>query len=262
MPTSKKSKKNKSENEKQKSLFAYIGKSKKEAHKKPQLSKDQKSKAVAKKRKQKEPEKTQELEKKGEEVQKVKDLLKKEYFKLGDLNFGLKEGEIHLESIQRESHTSKYIRYLKKANKIVKNMRRGLLLDINYDGGENKAYCKFYDLDEHDIKIWIDTTNHQPYCLSKVPKKDLEQLEDLMTYEGFDRIEEIKNEISKLIGKLKDLREKLNELERRKAFEKAKMIIEKQKQTIQERLKKTKRLSFEELQILMGDVEELVKNQE
>ena len=192
MPTSKKSKKNKSENEKQKSLFAYIGKSKKEAHKKPQLSKDQKSKAVAKKIKPKEPEKTQELEKKGEEVQKVKDLLKKEYFKLGDLNFGLKEGEIHLESIQRESHTSKYIRYLKKANKIVKNMRRGLLLDINYDGGENKAYCKFYDLDEHDIKIWIDTTNHQPYCLSKVPKKDLEQLEDLMTYEGFDRIEEIK----------------------------------------------------------------------
>ena len=192
MPTSKKSKKNKSENEKQKSLFAYIGESKKEAHKKPQLSKDQKSKAVAKKIKPKEPEKTQELEKKGEEVQKVKDLLKKEYFKLGDLNFGLKEGEIHLESIQRESHTSKYIRYLKKANKIVKNMRRGLLLDINYDGGENKAYCKFYDLDEHDIKIWIDTTNHQPYCLSKVPKKDLEQLEDLMTYEGFDRIEEIK----------------------------------------------------------------------
>lgn len=192
MPTSKKSKKNKSENEKQKSLFAYIGESKKEAHKKPQLSKDQKSKAVAKKIKPKEPEKTQELEKKGEEVQKVKDLLKKEYFKLGDLNFGLKEGDIHLESIQRESHTSKYIRYLKKANKIVKNMRRGLLLDINYDGGENKAYCKFYDLDEHDIKIWIDTTNHQPYCLSKVPKKDLEQLEDLMTYEGFDRIEEIK----------------------------------------------------------------------
>ena len=192
MPTSKKSKKNKSENEKQKSLFAYIGESKKEAHKKPQLSKDQKSKAVAKKIKPKEPEKTQELEKKGEDVQKVKDLLKKEYFKLGDLNFGLKEGDIHLESIQRESHTSKYIRYLKKANKIVKNMRRGLLLDINYDGGENKAYCKFYDLDEHDIKIWIDTTNHQPYCLSKVPKKDLEQLEDLMTYEGFDRIEEIK----------------------------------------------------------------------
>jgi len=192
LPTSKKSKKNKSENEKQKSLFAYIGESKKEAHKKPQLSKDQKSKAVAKKIKPKKPEKTQELEKKGEEVQKVKDLLKKEYFKLGDLNFGLKEGEIHLESIQRESHTSKYIRYLKKANKIVKNMRRGLLLDINYDGGENKAYCKFYDLDEHDIKIWIDTTNHQPYCLSKVPKKDLEQLEDLMTYEGFDRIEEIK----------------------------------------------------------------------
>jgi len=192
LPTSKKSKKNKSENEKQKSLFAYIGESKKEAHKKPQLSKDQKSKTVAKKIKPKEPEKTQELEKKGEEVQKVKDLLKKEYFKLGDLNFGLKEGDIHLESIQRESHTSKYIRYLKKANKIVKNMRRGLLLDINYDGGENKAYCKFYDLDEHDIKIWIDTTNHQPYCLSKVPKKDLEQLEDLMTYEGFDRIEEIK----------------------------------------------------------------------
>ncbi|MFX1593344.1 MAG: DNA-directed DNA polymerase I, partial [Promethearchaeota archaeon] len=57
------------------------------------------------------------------------------------------------------------------------------------------------DLDSEDIKIWIDTTNHEPYCLSKESKSELEKLHytektgqkrKLTDYEGFNRFEEIK----------------------------------------------------------------------
>ena len=71
---------------------------------------------------------------------------------------------------------------------------------MDYDGGQNKAYCKFYDLDSDEIKIWIDTTNHEPYCLSKETISALENVsyientgpKKLTDYEGFRRFEEVK----------------------------------------------------------------------
>ncbi len=122
-------------------------------------------------------------------------------FKTKSHNFGLKESDITLEKVQRESVSSKYLRYLIEKGDIVENLERGLLLDVDYDGGQNKAYCKFYDLDNDDIKIWIDTTDHDPYCLSKEPISELEKLtylektgetNKLVDYEGFKRFEEIK----------------------------------------------------------------------
>ena len=97
-----------------------------------------------------------------------------------------------MEKVTRETVTSKYIRYLIKRGEIVENLKRGLLLDVDYDGGQNKALCKFYDLDTDEIKLWIDTTKHEPYCLSKEPKSDLENNRDLINYDGFTRFEEIK----------------------------------------------------------------------
>ncbi|GAI66056.1 unnamed protein product, partial [marine sediment metagenome] len=94
------------------------------------------------------------------------------------------------------------LRYLIEKGDIVENLERGLLLDVDYDGGQNKAYCKFYDLDNDDIKIWIDTTEHEPYCLSKEPISELKKLtyydektgktNKLVDYQGFKRFEEIK----------------------------------------------------------------------
>ena len=104
----------------------------------------------------------------------------------------------------RETVTSKYIRYLIKKGEIVENLKRGLLLDVDYDGGQNKAFCKFYDLDTDEIRLWIDTTNHEPYCLSKEPISVLEKLnytikhneiEDIINlteYKGFNRFENVK----------------------------------------------------------------------
>ncbi|TFG01462.1 MAG: DNA-directed DNA polymerase I [Promethearchaeota archaeon] len=126
------------------------------------------------------------------------------FFKGNDEPFGLKEDDIKLVKISRENVTSKYIRYLIETGKIVNTLQRGLLLDVDYDGGQNKAYCKFYDLETDEIKIWIDTTNHEPYCLSKEKISDLEQLKysekigetrlkkKLTEYDGFNKFEEIK----------------------------------------------------------------------
>ncbi|MCK4370548.1 MAG: DNA-directed DNA polymerase I, partial [Candidatus Lokiarchaeota archaeon] len=91
----------------------------------------------------------------------------------------------------RENVSSIYIRYLIEKGEIVEDMERGLLLDVDYDGGQNKAYCKFYDLETDDIKIWIDTTDHEPYCLSKESIIDLQNMIELTDYEGFTRFEEI-----------------------------------------------------------------------
>ncbi|MFX0022131.1 MAG: DNA-directed DNA polymerase I [Candidatus Hermodarchaeota archaeon] len=123
------------------------------------------------------------------------------YFKGNEKLFGLKEGNITLSKVLRENVTSKYIRYLIEKTEINEDLERGLLLDVDYDGGQNKAYCKFYDLDSNDIKIWIDTTDHEPYCLSKESISELEKLtytestgqkKKLTEYEGFNRFEEVK----------------------------------------------------------------------
>ncbi len=132
------------------------------------------------------------------------------YFKERELDFGMKESDIELEVLKRESVSSKYLRYLIKKGDIVENLERGLLLDVDYDGGLNKAYCKFYDLETHDIKIWIDTTKHQPYCISKLTIDNLENNIELTNYEGFDRLEsvektdllrDITTEMTKIYGK-------------------------------------------------------------
>jgi len=126
------------------------------------------------------------------------------YYKENNEPFGLKKGNIKLGKVLREGVTSKYIRYLVERGEILDNLERGLLLDIDYDGQQNKAFCKFYDLDTDEIKIWIDTTDHEPYCLSKDPITELEKLyynekigqttqkKKLTDYVGFKRFEQVK----------------------------------------------------------------------
>ncbi|MFX1257483.1 MAG: DNA-directed DNA polymerase I [Promethearchaeota archaeon] len=175
-------KKKKVENKQQKSLTSFINKSKQ----KKQVVKKKPAKAKPPKKVAEKPEKskiTTEINKE------IPDEL---FFKSNDVPFGLKEGNIKLETLKRESFSSKYIRYLIKKGEIVQNLEKGLLLDVDYDGGQNKAYCKFYDLDSNDIKIWIDTTNHEPYCLSKNSVANLELNIELTNYEGFVRFEELK----------------------------------------------------------------------
>jgi len=211
-------KKKKPIDDKQKSLFAYVDEKKEEKTKKVVKSKKKPAEDEAKKdiekpspektaeeKKSKQPEEEfiQEVDEKDAGVKEEMEHIPAEippemFFKGNEEPFGLKKDAVELKDVKRESVSSKYVRYLIKNEKIVENMDRGLLLDVDYDGGENKAYCKFYDLDDDEIKIWIDTTGHEPYCLSKESKSDLENISDLVNYEGFKRFEEV--EIKELLS--------------------------------------------------------------
>ena len=217
-------KKKKQEDKSQASLFDFVGKAsqKKEPSEKPSKEEEpDKIELETKEEEEGEEEEEEELEDDSEEVdeevpsfsgntldslmedevksvkkidkkpEKIVPIPEKLFFQRNDEPFGLKEGDITLEKVSRENVTSKYIRYLIEKGDIVENLEKGLLLDVDYDGGQNKAICKFYDLDSEEIKIWIDTTNHEPYCLSKDPISKLESNIELTNYEGFVRFEEI-----------------------------------------------------------------------
>ena len=184
--------KKKPDDKAQKSLISFVSEKEKKKEKPTDTKKDTKTEKI------KEEKKAKETSIKVEET--TKEIPSKLYFKGNDEPFGLKAGNIKLTKVLRENVSSKYIRYLIEKNEIVSDMERGFLLDVDYDGGQNKAYCKFYDLDSNDIKIWIDTTDHEPYCLSKEPISELEKLyytektgqkKKLTQYEGFNRFEEI-----------------------------------------------------------------------
>jgi len=203
LPSPKKSKKKTPVDEKQKSLFSFVEKIEVNKEEKSSRILKEKKKASEDQLKAQEPPKTEDLKEeiKAKEEPALKRAPKKVYFKGTGIPFGLKKDGIQLRDIKRESVSSKYLRYLIQKGEIVEDLERGLLLDVDYDGGLNKAYCKFYDLNTDEIKIWIDTTDHEPYCLSKEPISVLEQLNytdkagkknKLVDFEGFKRFEEIK----------------------------------------------------------------------
>ncbi|MHA1234046.1 MAG: DNA-directed DNA polymerase I [Promethearchaeota archaeon] len=203
MPSPKKPKKKIPVDEKQKSLFSFVENSETEKEEKStKILKEELEEPKDQPKTQISP-KTKDVKEeiKVKEEPAIKRVQKKLYFKSSGIPFGLKEDGIPLQFIKRESVSSKYIRYLIEKGEIVEDLKRGLLLDVDYDGGLNKAYCKFYDLDTDEIKIWIDTTDHEPYCLSKEPISILEQLNytdkagrknKLIDYGGFKKFEEIK----------------------------------------------------------------------
>ncbi|MFX1316370.1 MAG: 3'-5' exonuclease, partial [Promethearchaeota archaeon] len=195
MPTPKKSKKKESEDKAQTSLFSFVSKDSEEKKVSEEVSKKEEMVEIVK-QKLKEEAKPKKLEKVKEEEIKLeadtKEIPKNLFFKGNNVPFGLKDNTITLEKVLRENVTSRYIRYLIEKGEIVDNLERGLLLDVDYDGGQNKAFCKFYDLKTDEIKIWIDTTKHEPYCLSKESITKLKNSTDLKNFDGFTRFEEIK----------------------------------------------------------------------
>ncbi|MFX1322900.1 MAG: DNA-directed DNA polymerase I [Promethearchaeota archaeon] len=195
MPAPKKSKKKSDVDKEQTSLFSFVEEEAPKKKIREKVPKKEEIKDLFEDEPKKEitAKKTEKIEEiKLKQKVETKEIPQDLFFRGNDAPFGLKEGKVELEKVTRETVTSKYIRYLIKKREIVENLKKGLLLDVDYDGGQNKAICKFYDLDTDEIKLWIDTTDHKPYCLSKESKSDLENNRDLTSYDGFTRFEEIK----------------------------------------------------------------------
>ncbi|QEE18071.1 DNA polymerase domain-containing protein [Promethearchaeum syntrophicum] len=158
------------------------------------------------KKKTKPIEKKQELDKGNLESEKIDKengkSLEKKYFQknsdpIGDAQFTFLKRE------SREQQKSWHLRFLSKEKDIIQDMEKGILLTVDYDGGFNKAFAKFFDLSDNSIKIWIDTTNHEPYCYHTDEKADIENA--LSGFEGFTKIEEVKK-FDLLEDKLIDIR--------------------------------------------------------
>ncbi|MEX2716977.1 MAG: DNA-directed DNA polymerase I [Candidatus Sigynarchaeum springense] len=84
-----------------------------------------------------------------------------------------------------------------------------LLLNVEYDRDSNKALMRFYDPVAKRIYFLTDPTGHEPYCLSRRPKAELEANPQLTSIDGFKRIEVVKKrdllrnqdlDFSKIIG--------------------------------------------------------------
>lgn len=192
-------KKKKPTDSKQKSLASFIDQSKSSPKKSEEKPKKDKPKEDIKEKPEKRIEKKPKPQKETKEIgpipkkipKIIKEIPKELFFKANDTPFGIEDGSISLEGVKGKSVTVKYNYYLQKKGHIVQNLERGLLIDVDYDGFQNKAYCKFYDLDSDEIKIWIDTTNHEPYCYSKQTRPELEANIQLTNFQGFKRLEEV-----------------------------------------------------------------------
>lgn len=67
------------------------------------------------------------------------------------------------------------------------DIKRGLLLDANYNGRLNKVQLQFYDLDKDKIVRWTDDTHYLPYCLAKyVAKEESSALDRNWAYKGHE----------------------------------------------------------------------------
>ena len=67
------------------------------------------------------------------------------------------------------------------------DVKRGLLLDANYNGRLNKVQLRFYNLDTNKIYRWTDDTKYLPYCLAKyVAKEESEALDKNWAYKGHE----------------------------------------------------------------------------
>ena len=87
-----------------------------------------------------------------------------------------------------------YVENLIQNGQICSEMEQGFLLTVEYSGKQNKAYARFYDLIDHKIKFWVDTTEHKPYAIHKRSKEELETIKELVEFSGFDHIESVEIE--------------------------------------------------------------------
>lgn len=56
------------------------------------------------------------------------------------------------------------------------NLSASYLIDVKYDGKNEKAYLKLYNPDDEKVYRWYDNTNHLPYLLTTMKKADVENI--------------------------------------------------------------------------------------
>jgi len=90
------------------------------------------------------------------------------------------------------------------------NLPPSYLVSATYDGRQRKAVIKLYEPESGQMYFWYDNTGHKPYCLTNIPKQEMEKFERVKNHEGFDsfqtekKIDPLNNteiEVTKIVTK-------------------------------------------------------------
>lgn len=66
------------------------------------------------------------------------------------------------------------------------NLPPSYLVSATYDGRQRKAVIKLYEPESGQMHFWYDNTGHKPYCLTSIPKQEMEKFGRVTSHEGFD----------------------------------------------------------------------------
>jgi len=106
-------------------------------------------------------------------------------------------------SVQRVDLAKK----LEELTKPVRDMEEGLLVSATYDGQRQLAVLKFYDQNRGRIWLWHDNTGHKPYCFTRLPREDLDEVKarkdviDITEEEKKDLLNDTSVKLRKIITK-------------------------------------------------------------
>jgi DNA polymerase elongation subunit (family B) len=110
---------------------------------------------------------------------------------------GLRNGR----PIQATSKRSGLSSRLEELTRPVADLEEGLLASATYDGSLRVAVLKFYDSKGGRFWLWRDNTGHRPYCLTKLPREELESVgrrKDVIRVEEEEKLDLLKDEKMKL----------------------------------------------------------------
>lgn len=71
-------------------------------------------------------------------------------------------------------------------------LEEGLLVSATYDGEKKVAVLKFYDPKRDRVWLWYDNSGHKPYCYTKLPLEELEEIrarKDIVTIETEEKLD-------------------------------------------------------------------------
>lgn len=81
---------------------------------------------------------------------------------------------------------------------VTSTMPPALLVSAAYDGLKKCAVLKFYEPKSQTLKLWVDNTNHKPYCYSKLDPEELKFLSsrtDVLKLEQVERKDLLKDKM-------------------------------------------------------------------
>ena len=103
--------------------------------------------------------------------------------------------------VQPNDLAAKLARLTQPANEIGES----LLLSASYDGDLRLAVLKFYEPKEGRFWLWRDNTGHKPYCFTKLPMSDLQDVRarkdviEIAEEERLDLLNDAKAKVRKIV---------------------------------------------------------------